>query len=52
VAIAAVVSLPLLRVLWLVAVWRRQGDRRFVIAGVALLVLVALGVVAAALRGS
>lgn len=51
-AITAVVALPLLRVLWLVAVWHRQHDRRFVIAGLALLGLVVVGVVAAALRGS
>jgi Na+/proline symporter len=51
-AIAVVVALPLLRVLWLVALWRHQRDRRFVAAGLALLGLVALGVVAAALRGS
>jgi hypothetical protein len=47
VAVGAVIAVPLLRVVWLVARWSREGDRRFVVAGCALLGLVALGFVLA-----
>jgi hypothetical protein len=50
VAVGAVIALPLLRVLWLVATWQRQRDRRFVVLGVVLLALVAVGFVLALLR--
>jgi hypothetical protein len=47
IAVTAVVAVPLLRVVWLVARWWREGDRRFVAAGCVLLGLVALGFVLA-----
>lgn len=51
-AIAVVVAIPLVRVVWLIMLWRAQRDRRFVWSGLALLGVVILGVIAAALRGS
>lgn len=50
-AVALIIAAPVGRVLWLVALWYRQGDRRFVGVGVVLLCIMAVGVVAAALRG-
>ncbi|HEU5083444.1 MAG TPA: hypothetical protein VFU14_08900 [Acidimicrobiales bacterium] len=47
--VAAVVATPLLRVLWLVHRWRQEHDRRFVVAGLALLGVIALGALLAAL---
>ena len=49
VACAAVVAGPLLRVAWLVFRWHQEHDRRFVSAGVALLVVVGTGATLAAL---
>lgn len=51
VAVAVVIAMPLVRVVWLIVQWSRQRDRRFVVAGLVLLGVVAAGVVAAALRG-
>lgn len=42
-AVALVLAAPLLRVLWLVVAWWHTGDRRFVVIGSALLLVVALG---------
>jgi hypothetical protein len=50
VALAVIIALPLLRVVWLVATWMRQRDLPFVALGTALLGLVALGFVLALLR--
>ena len=50
VAVGAIVALPLLRVVWLIATWKRQRDTRFVVLGSLLLALVALGFVLALLR--
>lgn len=50
IAVGVVIALPLLRVVWLVATWKRQRDRRFVSLGLVLLALVALGFVLALLR--
>ena len=47
--VAAVVAVPLLRVLWLVHRWRQERDPRFVGMGLALLGVVAVGAVLAAL---
>lgn len=48
-AVAAVVAVPLVRVLWLVHRWRQEHDRRFVGVGLALLGVVAAGAALAAL---
>jgi Na+/proline symporter len=50
IAIAGVIAAPLLRVVALTVLWVRQRDWRFVLMAVALLIVVVLGVVAAALR--
>jgi Na+/proline symporter len=50
IAVGAVIALPLLRVVWLVATWKRQRDGRFVVLGVVLLTLVVVGFVLALLR--
>lgn len=50
IAVGVVIALPLLRVVWLVATWKRQRDMRFVRLGTVLLALVALGFVLALLR--
>lgn len=49
VAIFMVAAVPIARVAWLVARWARIGDRRFMGAAVALLVLIAAGPVIALL---
>ena len=49
VAVAVVVAVPLLRVLWLVHRWRQEHDRRFVGVGLALLGVIAAGAALAAL---
>jgi Na+/proline symporter len=51
-AVAAVIAAPVVRVLALTLLWRRQRDWRFVIAGASLVMMMLVGVVAAALRGS
>ena len=48
-AVAAVVAIPIGRVLWLVGRWHHEGDTRFAIAGIALLVTIVAGGVLAAL---
>jgi hypothetical protein len=50
-AVAVIIAAPMGRVTWLIAIWHRQGDRRFVAAGVTLLCVIAAGFVVAALRG-
>ena len=47
--VAAVVVVPLLRVLWLVHRWRQERDRRFAGMGLALLGVIAAGAALAAL---
>lgn len=47
--VAAVVAVPLARVLWLVNRWRQERDRRFVGMGLALLGVIAAGAALAAL---
>ena len=47
-AVSAVIAAPLLRVAWLVHRWAQERDRRFVLTGVALLVVVAAGAALAA----
>lgn len=47
--VVAVISVPLLRVLWLVHRWRQERDRRFVGMGLALLGVIAVGAALAAL---
>jgi hypothetical protein len=42
-AVVVVIAAPLLRVLWLIVVWGRSGDWRFVGVGLALLAVVAAG---------
>ena len=49
VVVVAVVSVPLLRVGWLVHRWRQERDGRFVAIGLALLAVVAAGAALAAL---
>lgn len=48
VALCLLGALPALRVAVLAARWSREGDRRFALAAVALLLLMSLGVVAVA----
>lgn len=48
-AVSVVIAVPLLRVAWLVLRWWQERDRRFLLAGVALLCVVAAGAVLAAL---
>ncbi len=48
-AVVAVAAAPLLRVLWLVFRWGQEGDRRFVVVGLGLLGVIALGAVLSAL---
>jgi hypothetical protein len=48
-ALVLVVSTPLLRVGWLIFRWGQEGDRRFVLLGVGLLTVVAVGAVASGL---
>lgn len=47
--VAAVIAVPLLRVLWLVNRWRQEHDGRFVGVGLALLAVIGLGAALAAL---
>lgn len=47
--VAAVIAVPLLRVLWLVHRWRQERDRCFVGMGLALLGVIATGAALAAL---
>lgn len=49
-AVGVVIALPLLRVVWLVATWKRQRDMRFVALGLVLLALVGIGFVLALVR--
>ncbi len=49
VAVAVVIATPLLRVAWLVLRWYQEGDRRFVLLGLALLAVVGAGALAASL---
>jgi hypothetical protein len=51
VAVVGVIVTPVGRVCWLIVVWRRQRDWRFVGVGVVLVCVMAAGVVVAALRG-
>jgi len=44
-AVALVVATPMIRVLWLIRRWASEGDRRFVLTGSALLVVVAAGAI-------
>ncbi len=44
VAVAIVIVAPLVRVAWLASRWFRKGDRRFALAAVAVLAVVAVGV--------
>lgn len=48
-AVAVVIAVPLVRVVWLVVRWTQERDVRFVVVGVALLSTVALGATFAAL---
>lgn len=50
IAIVAVTAIPVARVVWLVVIWQRQGDRRFTHLGLALLALMILGTLLAVLR--
>lgn len=49
--VTAVILLPFLRVMWLLAIWVRQRDRRFIWCGIALLTMIVAGIAVAALRG-
>jgi len=49
--VTTVILMPFLRVLWLLAIWVRQRDRRFVWCGIALLTMIVAGITVAALRG-
>ena len=44
-AVVIVVGAPLLRVVWLIGRWIQEGDRRFILTGVALLAVVGAGAV-------
>lgn len=44
IAVMAVISVPLLRVIWIIYRFATERDRRFVMVGVGLLSVVALGV--------
>lgn len=44
-AVALVIATPMVRVLWLIRRWASEGDRRFVLTGTALLVVVAAGAI-------
>lgn len=48
-AVVVVAAAPLVRVVWLIVAWWRQGDRRFVLTGAALLGVVAAGATVALL---
>lgn len=50
VAVGLIVAVPIARVGWLAVRWWRQGDRRFVVLALLLLVLVAVGPVTALLQ--
>jgi len=41
VVVALVITTPIVRVAWLTQRWFRKGDRRFTLAGTALLVVIA-----------
>lgn len=43
VMVVALIAIPAVRVLWLTTRWVRKGDRRFAAAGVALLAVMASG---------
>ena len=49
IAVAAVVAAPPLRVGWLVFRWAQEHDRRFIVSGVALLAVIAVGAALSAL---
>lgn len=51
VVVGAVIAMPFIRLFWLLAIWLHQRDRAFVWSGIALLIVIVVGVVAAALRG-
>lgn len=51
VVVAAVIVMPCVRIVWLLAIWVHQRDRRFIWFGIALLTMIVAGIVAAALRG-
>lgn len=44
IAVTAVISVPLLRVMWIIYRFATENDRRFVLIGVGLLSVIALGV--------
>jgi len=48
--IASVVAIPLVRVVILIAVWLREGDRRYAALAAALLAIIATGAAIALLR--
>lgn len=48
-AVAAVMATPLLRVAWLIFRWTQEGDRRFILTGIALLGVVLTGAVLSAI---
>jgi uncharacterized membrane protein len=48
--VSVLVAAPLVRVVWLVRRWLARGDRRYAAVGVAVLVVIAGGVLIAALR--
>jgi uncharacterized membrane protein len=47
-AIGLIIATPLLRVVWLVYRWAQEKDTRFVLTGVLLLAVVAVGAIVAA----
>ncbi len=50
IAIAMAISAPLCRVIWLILRWPREGDTRYVVAGLCLLATVCAGVVLALIK--
>ena len=48
-AVAAVIGIPIARVVWLIGRWHHEHDTRFVLAGIALLVTIGAGAFLAAL---
>lgn len=48
-AVGAIMVTPLIRVAWLILRWSQERDRRFVLTGAALLMVVAIGGTLAAL---
>lgn len=49
-AVGMVITMPIARVFWLIARWAREGDKRFVVIGAALIAVVAIGFTLALLR--